>query len=317
METSELLKYLSIIIDLEKSKFIQEQTIKKLNGNISSYKNEYDTNIALNENVEKLPLNNNINNVSVDTSGKGLMYFMVYYVGCLGAGLGVAVYNLTKTMPVSIIVGLIGAVIGGFIPVAVWKNILKKRKERAVIQINRGNRADIELKESRELRNKEIAVIIPKLAAENKALQETYQQTSLSLKQCYDVDIIPVKYRSFVPVCMFYDYILNKRTYSLERNPERFDEGAINMYEKELRNQEINDKLNIMINNLEAIRSNQKMVYDAIQEGNRQTHTLLNKINNNVTKVNDNLSTIQYQNEQRNRCTEYLAYVASKYHYGY
>lgn len=131
METSEFLKYLSIIIDLEKSKYTQEQTIRKLNGNISAYKKDYDTNIALNKNVD---IQSNTNTyttktVTVDTSGKGLMYFMVYYVGCLGAGLGVAVYNLTKTMPLSIIVGLIGAVIGGCIPVAVWKNILKKRKE--------------------------------------------------------------------------------------------------------------------------------------------------------------------------------------------
>lgn len=319
METSELLKYLSIIIDLEKSKYTQEQTIKLLNGNISSYKKEYDTNIALNKNVDAQATTNayTAKNVTADTSGKGLMYFMVYYVGCLGAGLGIAVWNLTKTIPLSIIVGLIGAVIGGSIPIAVWKNILKKRKERAVIQINRGNRADIELKESRNLRNKELAVIIPKLDAENKAMQETYQLTCLSLKQCYDVDIIPVKYRNFVPVCMFYDYISNGRTYTLKRNPTAFDEGAINMYEDELFKKEISDKLNIMINHLEAIRSNQKMVYDAIQEGNRQTHTLLNNINSNVTKVNDKLSTIQYQNEQRNRCTEYLAYVASKYHYGY
>lgn len=317
METAELLKYLSIIVELEKSKYTQEETIKRLNGNISSYKREYETNTALNKKVDAAASVDNTQNIVVDTSGKGIMHFMVYYVGCLGAALGVAVYQLTKIWVLAILFGIVGAVIGGSIPVAVWKNILKKRRERAVIQINRGNRADIELKQNRELRNKEITAILPKLTAENKTMQETYNLTCLALKQCYDVGIIPVKYRSFVPVCMFYDYILNKRTYSLERNPDKFDEGAINMYENERKQDIIIDKLNIMINNLEAIRNNQAMMYNAIQEGNRKTHTLLNKINSNVTKVNNNLTTIQYQNEERNRCVQYMSYVASKFHYGY
>ena len=41
MDTSKLLEYLSIIIDLEKNKYTQERAIKQLNGNISSYTSEY------------------------------------------------------------------------------------------------------------------------------------------------------------------------------------------------------------------------------------------------------------------------------------
>lgn len=311
METSKLLEYLLIIIDLEKSKYTQEQTIKRLNSNLSSYKTEYDTNIALNKNITAdTNETNNIRNIEVDQSGKGLMYSMIYYLGCIGTGLGVAGYHFTQSISVSILLGVIGALIGGSIPVLVWKKILRNRKERAVIQAHRGRRADIELKESRELRNKEIAVIIPKLDAENKTLKETYQLTCKTLQQCYDVDIIPAKYRNIVPICMFYDYISNGRTYSLKRNPSAFDEGAINMYEDELFKREIVNKLDIIINNLEELKQGQKVLYNAIQEGNRQTHKLLNDINSNVTKVNNNLETIKYQNEQRNRCVEYLSWVA-------
>lgn len=311
METSKLLEYLSIIIDLEKSKYAQEQTIRRLNDNISSYKKEYDTNIALNRNIEEnAACTYNTHNIKVNTSGKGLMYFMVYYIGCLGASLGVAAFHLTQKLPFALIIGFIGAIIGGCIPVIVWKNILKKRKEQAIIQKQKGCQADIELKESRELRNKDLLIVIPKLDAENKAMTETYQFTCQTLQKCYDVGVIPMKYRSIVPVCMFYDYISNGRTYSITRNPVAFDEGAINMYEEELFKKEITDKMNTMICNLEAIRHNQKIIYNAIQDGNRQTHKLLSDINNNITQTNKNLHTIQYQNEQLNKHAEYLSWVA-------
>lgn len=310
MDTSKLLEYLSIIIDLEKNKYTQEETIKRINNNISSYQSEFNNNLNLNEKSDNVRQNiNNFENIKVDESGKGIMYFMIYYVGCIGAGLGVIAYNIAHSMGIAIILGIIGAVIGGSIPVLVWKNIMKNRRERTIIQMQRGMRADNELRQNRQLRNNEISLAVPKLEAEKKSMQETYQLTCQTLKKCYEINIIPVKYRNIVPVCMFYDYILNGRTYSLKRNPNAFDEGAINMYEDEIFRNIIKDKLDIIINKLDDLREGQRVLCRVIEEGNRQTHKLLNDINSNVTRVNDNLQTIQYQNEQRNRCLEYMSYV--------
>lgn len=310
MDTSKLLEYLSIIIDLEKNKYTQEETIKNINNSISSYQSEFNNNLSLNEKSDNIRQNiSNFENIKVDESGKGIMYFMIYYVGCIGAGLGVIAYNIAHSMGIAIILGIIGAVIGGSIPVLVWKNIMKNRRERTIIQMQRGMRADNELKQNRQLRNNEISLAVPKLEAEKKSMQETYQLTCQTLKKCYAVNIIPEKYRNIVPVCMFYDYIFNGRTYSLKRNPNAFDEGAINMYEDEIFRNIIKDKLDIIINKLDDLREGQKVLCRVIEEGNRQTHKLLNDINSNVTRVNDNLQTIQYQNEQRNRCLEYMSYV--------
>ena len=44
MNTSKLLEYLSIIIDLEKNKYVQECAINQLNENLSSYTIEYNNN---------------------------------------------------------------------------------------------------------------------------------------------------------------------------------------------------------------------------------------------------------------------------------
>ena len=304
MDTSKLLEYLSIIIDLEKNKYTQEETIKEINNNISSYQTEFNNNLCLNKTSDNVG-----QNIKVDESGKGIMHFMTYYIGCIGAGLGIIAYNIVYSIGIAIIFGIIGAIIGGSIPVLVWKNIMQNRRERTIIQMQRGIRADNELKRNRLLRNNEISLTVPKLEAEKNSMKETYQLTCQTLKKCYEINIIPVKYRNIVPVCMFYDYISNGRTYSLKRNPNTFDEGAINIYEYEISINIIKDKLDIIINKLDDLREGQKVLCRIIEEGNRQTHKLLNDINSNITKVNDNLQIIQYQNEQRNRCLEYMSYV--------
>jgi hypothetical protein len=178
-----------------------------------------------------------------------------------------------------------------------------------LIQMRRGARVEDEISQSRNVRNNEISVILPKLEAEKNSMQETYRMTCQTLNKCYDTDIIPVEYRSIIPVCMFYDYISNGRTYSLKRNQNAFDEGAINMYEDECFRRAIIDKLDIVIERLDELKQGQKVLYNAIQDGNIQTKRLLSEINTNVSNVNGNLQTIQYQNEQRNRCLKYMSYV--------
>lgn len=208
MERETLLKYLLIIIDLEKSKYTQKQTINSLNRKVASYEGEYNSNSMLNKEVDEqagwMPT---VETVPEDKTGKGLMYFMVYYVGFLGASLGFAVYYILGNVLISVIVALVG----GSIPVVVWKNILRKRKQRTIIQMSRAKRTDMELKEIRERRNDELVALIPKLNAEVEVMKATYQNTCQALRKCYDVGIIPEKYQDIVPVSMFYDYILDRR----------------------------------------------------------------------------------------------------------
>lgn len=243
------------------------------------------------------------------------MYFMIYYVGFFGAALGGLVYSFSNKAIPSLIVGIIGAFVGGCIPVAVWKHILKMRKEREVIQINRGLRTEETLVAQRSERNIYIANAVSKLKEERKAMKDTYNLTCQALQKCYAVDIIPKDYRSIVPVCMFYDYISNGRTYSIRRDPARADEGAINMYEQECFQNLIISKLDLIINNIDEIKSNQAALYNIVREGNRITSELLNDINNNISKTNTKLTAMQYQNERRNAYLERISYVTDHYYY--
>lgn len=307
MDTSKLIEYLSIIIDLEKDKYSQSETIKQLNKNIKSYTNEYRKNENFNEQV--LSNCSTEHNVQVDKSGKGIMYFMVYYVGFLGMSLGALSEYIFHNRGLSVLIGIIGGIIGGSIPVMVWKHILKERRKQAVIQRNQSMRADVELSQNRQTRNKEISVILPRIKGERDIMQKSYNLTCETLQKCYDINIIPSKYRSLIPVGMFYDYLINRRTYSLERNPNTADEGAINMYENECFKRLIISKFDQLLDKLDEISGNQRVIYNAIQEGKRQTQSIMNDINKNVSKVNSNLRTIQYQNERRDKCLQYMSYV--------
>lgn len=306
MERTKLLEYLSIIIDLEKNKYTQEETIKSINNNIHSYKFEFNDNIRCIDNANT----SSLNDTKPNKKGKSIKYFLIYYLGCLGCGIGVAAYNLTHITSISVIFGIIGCAVGVCIAALIWGYISKKRQTEAKILAERSLRAEKELNLSRRARNAELNTVISNLKAEQQSLQKTYRLTCETLKKCYGVNIIPVKYRELIPVCMFYDYILNGRTYSLVKDPNSFDEGAINMYEQEVFKQLIISKFDVLIDNMEAIKQNQKVLCNVIQDGMNKTHRMLGEINDNITQVNNNLKTIQYQNEQRNKCVEYMSYVA-------
>lgn len=307
MTTSGLLEYLSIIIDLEKDKYTQEYTLRQLNNNVSSYTNEFNNNKAINERVAAQKID--YKNVQVSQKGKGIMFFMIYYCAFLGASTGLLANLITGSMRTAVLVGAIGAVAAGCIPVLVWKNIIRKRRQQAIIQLERQKRSDDELAISRRKRNEELMIIVPRLKSEIANFQDTYKLACKTLQKCYDVDIIPAKYRSMIPVCMFYDYILNKRTYSLERNPQTGDVGAINMYEDECYRQVIINKFDQLFDKLNEITQNQRELYNLVKKGNNETHRLLNEINGNIMKGNDVLESIEYQNEKQNRYMEYMAYV--------
>lgn len=315
MDTLELLNYLRIVIDLERDKYAQSAAIAQLDRNISAYVNEFNSNKSLNQRAEEVRININYENIKPDEKGKGFMYFMIYYVGFFGAAAGIPVYFLFDSILLALLVGAVGAVLCGCIPVVVWKRILKKRKERAVVQISRGLRAEDELVTQRAARNINIAAVVPKLRAERKTLKDTYDLACQALQKCYDADIIPKDYRGIVPVCMFYDYISNGRTYSIRRDPARADEGAINMYEQECFQRLIISKLDQILNRLDEIKSNQAELYNTVREGNSITHDLLRDINGNISKVNSNITTMRYQNERRDAYLERMAYVADHYYY--
>lgn len=90
----------------------------------------------------------------------------------------------------------------------------------------------------------------------------------------YSMGVIYIKYRSFIPVSSFYDYLASGRCSSLE-GPD----GAYNLYESEMRSNLVINQLSAALSSLEQIKANQFMAYSK-----------LSSINNNISRMNDKMN---------------------------
>lgn len=122
-----------------------------------------------------------------------------------------------------------------------------------------------------------------------KSVKSEYDQTNKVLQDLYALDIIYPKYRNIIAVCMFYEYLDSKRCTTLDGH-----EGAINVYEMELRLNRIIGQLDTVISRLDEISQNQLVLFNAISEGNKaskavldNTYTMINQNNAMATQLNN------------------------------
>ena len=101
-------------------------------------------------------------------------------------------------------------------------------------------------------------------------MQDRLDETVQVLNQYYSKNIIFPKYRNLIATCSFYEYFISGRCSTLTGH-----EGAYNIFENEARMERICIKLDEVIDQLEDIKANQYVLYDAIQEGNRTTERLV------------------------------------------
>lgn len=106
-----------------------------------------------------------------------------------------------------------------------------------------------------------------------------------TLKELYDKDVIYPKYRNMVAITAINEYLMSGRCFELE-GPN----GSYNLYEMELRQNIIIDKLSSIIDNLEQIRSNQYSLYQEMQKANLTVKGILQE----VQGVNDNAKLTAY-----------------------
>ena len=304
-EQNFLLNYLSYIIDLEKDCYAQKKIIEQLNAQINSNKNEKVNN---EQKIRETVVVYNDNDVK--TAKRSFGWFTKYYFCCFGAMAGIVIGQQTGNTTLGFIVGAFGVIGIYAIMKAMEKKDTKKATEEQREEWKKTVAANKMLNASRTQRNQELAVWIPRLESERNKIKQIYLETKSTLEQLYAVGIIPEKYRYFVAVCSFYDYVTSGRTYSICKSETTFDEGAVNLYEKDLQFGLIMDKLDSIISNLQLLRTEQQEIRRSIEEGNKLTHNLLTNINNNIGKVNENLDVIKFQNDQQLKCQQYMSSVA-------
>lgn len=148
------------------------------------------------------------------------------------------------------------------------------------------------------------------LKDEIKTAEELLKKFYKAQSQMYSYGILFEKYRNFVAVSSFYEYIASGRCETLE-GPN----GAYNLFENEIRMNMVICQLNQVLESLEQIKQNQYMIYSAIQETNAQLTSLnysmnkavgalesikanTNDIKSNMSKIAENIEVIAYNTEQ-------------------
>ena len=227
-----------------------------------------------------------------------------------------------------------------------YKADVEKRKEAiALLETQRENEYKLAIENAKEILEKEINAAREKYedllkkqnAAENSAknIPTTEKAKHLFLKEeieiaeellekfykaqneMYSCGIIFEKYRNFVAVSTFYEYISSSRCETLD-GPD----GAYNLYENEIRMNMVIGQLNQVIESLEEIKQNQYMIYSAVQETNKLLKSLnvstsqmlgtLDRINEKADTMESYMSTIAENTEVIAYNTEKTAFYAKK-----
>lgn len=132
-------------------------------------------------------------------------------------------------------------------------------------------------------------------------IKKYYIETNSALEKLYSANIIYEKYRNMIAVGMFCEYFDSGRCTSLEGH-----EGAYNIFENEIRQNIIIDKLDVIITKLEKIAQNQYMIYHSIQDSNRKIQEMSNEILSSSQSIQQNQKVIEYYNSITAKNTEFL-----------
>ncbi|MBR1393410.1 MAG: zinc ribbon domain-containing protein [Ruminococcus sp.] len=152
---------------------------------------------------------------------------------------------------------------------------------------------------------------IPLLEEHIRQLNSEIYELDQSLKKIYSYDVIFPKYRGdFVALNTMYEYLLSKRVYSLSSTGRFGNDGAYNLYESELRQNMILNKLDVIIYQLEQIKANQRMLYDAIQEATDEMQKI-SSMAYSISSIAENTALTAYNSKITADSTKALEFLAT------
>lgn len=153
------------------------------------------------------------------------------------------------------------------------------------------------------------------LDAEYSIAKRQLDETRNILHKMYNKAIIFPKYRNFTAVSSFYEYIDSGRCTRLDGH-----EGAYNIFENEIRQNIIIQKLDEAVRMLKKIEQNQYMLYDAIRETNRvignigqNLDSALNQIDTKMDAVVENTYISSYNSERQLENSRFQTSLAINY----
>ena len=136
----------------------------------------------------------------------------------------------------------------------------------------------------------------------NNSVLPLINETEKLLNTVYSKNIIHPKYRNFIAVAQIYEYFDTGRCDELGGA-----NGAYNLFEQELRQNIIIDKLDKIIVQLEELNRTMSAICGAIS----YTNSLLNGISSTLSSINANTAYTAYNTQ----CIAYNTKIANQYYY--
>lgn len=126
------------------------------------------------------------------------------------------------------------------------------------------------------------------LLNEQKCIMNELKKLVETRNELYNRNLVYGKYRNYVALTALYEYLDSARCDSLEGT-----NGAYNLYESELRSNEIINQLSKIVTSLDSIKANQFMLYQELRKTNDILSNLSNSIDNAVYELSRCNSSLQ------------------------
>lgn len=178
----------------------------------------------------------------------------------------------------------IGAVVASDLSQDIWAN---KARYRGKMDEYRSKVEADKRRVERELEYKKY------IMSELRELKRAHDSSKYLLMKAYESNIIFPKYRNWVMVCSLYEYICAGRCDCLEGR-----DGAYNILEMEIRLDKIITQLDCIIENLDAIKNNQYILFTAIEESRKVSNKILDSVYDAVDSLQDIAQQSRKQTEQ-------------------
>jgi len=268
MDKQRLIQYLKNVVDLEKQVYLQKRALYQLDKRIKSLGHAADIRQkSVGEVNGKDILLNALRWAGIAAIPCLVLWFVSLFAAAMSREWGyfkasLLPYLIVGTVIICSVCGVIGAV---------KRELERKRCNKAnavhLQNYNAAKHADA-VRVNNELAQKKV------LLNERAILYNRCQRTQDTLRRYYDAGVIYGKYQyDFAAVASFLDYFMSGRCSTLGEN--RGGDGAYNLYESELRQNLIINKLDQVLAKLDQIRDNQYSLACAIQEGNRMSQKLV------------------------------------------
>ena len=298
VEYNTLLEYMKKVSVLEKAKYEQDILYRKIGQKIADLEKGHPKPYIRHEKYIT-PSHDDL--LAICATLAAVIAFISFIV------LGFFIDSFLSGIGISLVIWVISClafiIIGG-----IWTFIDDKRDENEIKRINLEiDKENLQIKLDNSAIRKNELQQISILKHEQNRVYNLYKETVNSLNSLYGLNIVYFKYQDMVPIYTLYEYLLSKRCYQLD-GPN----GAYNIYEYELRQGLIIHKLDVVIQKLDTIIENQRLLSQEISVSNQIAAKMSSQIESVARKlgpISQNTEVSAYYNKITAQNTEYLKWA--------